>query len=135
MISKVILSASGILLFVVGAIVNFMPQETAGLFGLAVTSGTTQLIQLLSAAWLGVGLLDWFSRENRVGGIYSRPLALANFMLFGVSSASLDRAALKGGALPMVVAAIVATVFALAYAWLIFFNDPVAKEEKRRKSA
>ena len=66
-----------------------------------------------------------------MGGIYSRPLALQNLLLFGVGAIALDRAALRGASLPAVqLAACVFTVFAVAFGWLMFFHDPIPESQQ-----
>ncbi|HEX7729093.1 MAG TPA: hypothetical protein VF392_08660 [Terracidiphilus sp.] len=130
--SKIVLVSSGVVLFGVGVGLDFLPQETARLMGAPGTPAVAALVQVLAAALLGVGILNWLSRENRVGGIYGRPLALGNFLLFGVAAMPLWRTHSAGG-LAVIASAAVATVFALAYAWLLFFADPVGKETPRSK--
>lgn len=91
-----------------------------------------RLLQVLSAALLGMGFLNWFSKGNPMGGIYSRPLALQNFLFFGVSAIALDRAALRAATLPAIqLAACVVTVFAVAFGWLMFIHDPIPKEQEK----
>ncbi len=128
MISRPILTLAALLLFVLGLVIDFMPQETAVVLGLQDSPTLTVLIQSLAAALLGMGLLNWFSKTNPMGGIYSRPLGLANMLLFGVSAITLVRASLRS-AMPLSIriAAVVATVFAAAFVWLLFFHDPVGK--------
>ena len=134
--SKIVITASAVFLIGVGLALNFLPQETAAALELGGAPGAVVLVQVLSAAFLGVGFLNWLSKENAMGGIYGRPLALANILLFGVSGISLDRAAAHASTLPSIrVAAIVFTAFALGFAWLMFFHDPVSEAEKKRLRA
>jgi hypothetical protein len=66
-----------------------------------------------------------------MGGIYSRPLALQNFLFFGVGAIPLDRAAFRAAPLLSIqLAACVFTVFAVAFGWLMFFHDPIPKVQK-----
>jgi hypothetical protein len=131
--TKLILAAAGILLFFSGAALAFLPQETAAGIGLAPVPQLTLILQVLSAALLGLGILDWFSRVNLIGGIYGRPLALANFLFFFVSTAALVRAVLHHSEpLLILCAAAAGVVFTAAFAWLLFFHDPVAKKPEER---
>ena len=114
-----------------GLALNFLPQEVAAALGLGNAPMAVLVLQVLSAALLGMGFLNWLSKGNPMGGIYSRPLALQNFLFFGVSAISLDRAALRAAPLPAIqLAACVVTVFAVAFGWLMFFHDPIPKEQK-----
>jgi hypothetical protein len=129
--SKIVVTASAILLFGAGLALNFLPQEVAAALGLGNAPMAVLLLQVLSAALLGMGFLNWLSRGNPMGGIYSRPLALQNLLLFGVGAIALDRAALRGASLPAVqLAACVFTVFAVAFGWLMFFHDPIPESQQ-----
>ena len=129
--SKIVLTASSILLLGTGLALNFLPQEVAAALGLGNLPMAVLLLQVFSAALLGMGFLNWFSKGNPMGGIYSRPLALQNFLFFGVGAIALDRAALHAPqVLAIRLAAGVVTVFALAFGWLMFFHDPIREAQK-----
>jgi hypothetical protein len=124
--SKLILTACAVFLFGVGLALSFLPQEVASALGLGNLPMVVLLLQVLAAALLGMGYLNWLSRGNRMGGIYSRPLGLQNLLLFGVAAISLDRAVLHAPQILAVqLAAGVCTGFALAFGWLTFFHDPI----------
>ncbi len=55
-------------------------------------AGVAWVGQLLGAAWLGVAALNWLQRDTRLGGIYGRPVVLANLVLYLVSALSALRA-------------------------------------------
>jgi hypothetical protein len=116
---------SAVLLLSTGLALNFLPQEIAATLGLGIAPTTVLLLQVLSAAFLGMGYLNWLSRGNPMGGIYSRPLALQNLLFFGVGAISLDRAAFHAPhILAIQIAACVFTALAVAFSWLMFFHDP-----------
>jgi len=69
---KIVVTASSALLIVLGVVLDFAPQETAAALGIAVVPATTALTQVLASALLGMGFVNWFSRANRMGGIYGR---------------------------------------------------------------
>jgi hypothetical protein len=86
--------------------------------------------QLLGAAWLGVAALNWLQRAAVLGGIYSRPVVLANLALYVVSALSLLRVLLEGGGpLAMWAAAGVAGVLAAVYGALLLRGpfDPLGR--------
>ncbi len=129
MTSRPVLTVAGATLFLTGVAVDFLPQEIAPALGLPVTPGAVLLLQLLAAAMLAMGAINWLSKGNPMGGIYSRPLALADFLLFGVGAVSLDRAVFRSALPPAFMgAAAVCTLFAVAFIWLLFFHDPVGKK-------
>jgi hypothetical protein len=129
--SKIVLTATAILLFGAGLALNFLPQEIAAALGMGNAPMTVLLLQVFSAALLGMGFLNWLSRGNPMGGIYSRPLALQNFLFFGVSGIALDRTAFRGVPLPAIqLTAGVFTLLAVAFGWLMFFHDPISGGKK-----
>lgn len=128
--SKIVITTSAAFLLLMGLAMNFLPQELAGALGLGSAPVVVVLIQVLSAALLGMGYMNWLSKGNPMGGIYSRPLALQNLLLFGVGAISLDRAAVRGALPEIQLAAALFTGFALAFAWLMFFHDPVKDSTK-----
>ena len=127
MLSRLILTCTAALLFALGLLLDFLPQETAASLNLPAAPGVIVLLQVLAGALLGLGYLNWLSRSNPMGGIYSRPLALCNLLFFAVSAITLLRATARNSMPPAIgVAAAVATVFALAFIWLMFFHDPTS---------
>ena len=116
-----------------GVGLDFLPQEVASNLGFGSAMLAPLPLQVLAAAFLGVGFMNWLSKDNPMGGIYARPLALQNFLLFGVGAITLDRTALHGtAARGFQLAAIMFTVLALAFGWLMFFHDPVAEAQKEQ---
>jgi predicted acyltransferase len=131
--SKMVVTASAVLLLAMALVLMFLPQETAAALGLGNAPMAVLLLQVFSAALLGMGFLNWLSKGNPMGGIYSRPLALQNFLLFGVGAISLDRAAFHTASLLAIqIAAGVFTILALAFGWLIFFHDPTRASQERQ---
>jgi predicted acyltransferase len=129
--SKAVMIASAVLLCALGLTMSFLPQETAASLGLGTQSMAVLLLQVLAAAFMGMGYLNWLSKGNPMGGIYSRPLALANLLLFGAGGIALDRASLHGSVPQGIkLAAVAFTVLALGFGWLMFFHDPIAKAAK-----
>ena len=50
---------------------------------------TVQFLKILGSFYLGFAMLNWMAKTNLIGGIYSRPVAVANFMHFAISAISL----------------------------------------------
>lgn len=123
-VGRIILSASAIVLFVIGAAGLFAPQEVSG--ALDPVTAHPLIMQIGASALLGFALLNWMSRSNRLGGIYGRPLGIANLLLFAASSLSIWKAAAHE-AMPIAVIAMSAvfSALAIAFAWLIFASDPL----------
>ncbi|PYE50397.1 hypothetical protein [Deinococcus yavapaiensis] len=83
------------------------------------------LAQVAAAGLLGLGVANWWSREQFIGGIYGRPLGLANLLCFMVLGTSLGRATLAGslpGATWLLV--LTSTLLTLTLAWRMFLWRP-----------
>jgi len=129
--SKIVLTTSAVFLGILGVVLDLLPQETAASLGLGMEPIAVLILQVLAAALLGMGFMNWLSRGNPMGGIYSRPLALQNFLFFGVGAIPLDRAVFHSDPkLAVQLAACVFSVFAVAFGWLMFFHDPIPKAQE-----
>ena len=84
--------------------------------------------QLLGSAWLGVAALNWASRATILGGIYGRPIVLANLAIYFtgvlVMLGAARRATLPGAVWAAVA---LAAVLALTYGWLLW-RGPLPKD-------
>ncbi len=88
--------------------------------------------QLLGASWLGVGALNWWSRATVLGGIYGRPIVLANVAIYFIGALVMLSAARRArlpGTLWAAVA--LAVVLAVAYGWLLW-RGPLSKDWGKR---
>jgi hypothetical protein len=89
-VSAALLSLAGLTLLFASDVV--LPAVVPGFSPAAAWLG-----QLLAAAWLGVAALNWLQRAALLGGIYGRPIVLANLALYFVSALSLLRALMRAG--------------------------------------
>lgn len=101
MISSVLARVSAALLLVGGIALLFASDALLPALIPGFPPTAAWLGQLLAAAWLGVAVLNWLQRSAVLGGIYGRPVVLANVALYLISALSLVRA-LLGGAAPAV---------------------------------
>ena len=61
-----------------GVLLLFAPDEVGGM--LVPPPGAALLVQLLGAALLGFGVLNWIGRHHKLGGIYGRGIVASNQM-------------------------------------------------------
>ena len=88
--------SSAVVLATIGLGLTFLPQEVLALAGERASAPLVLLAQLAGALALGFAWLDWFARHQRIGGIYQRPLVLANLLHFMMVSLTLLRLATAG---------------------------------------
>jgi len=66
-------------------------------------------------------MLNWMARTNLIGGVYSRPVALGNFLHFAVGTVLLAKVLLGGWTnIAVVIGAVVYAVFALSFGVVLF---------------
>ena len=69
-------------MFCFGVALTFAPgeiiQKAAGLHSPLLIV----LAQACGALYLGFAILNWMAKDNLIGGIYSRPVAMGNFLHF-----------------------------------------------------
>lgn len=76
--THLILTASAFALGVLGVLLLFAPVEVSAAFG---WNGGKAAPSLAAAGLLAVAILDWTGRGAVYGGIYGRPIVLANLVL------------------------------------------------------
>lgn len=80
--TRFLMSASALVLGLLGLAGSFMPSEVLHWLDAPASPALRLLVQVLGALYLGFAILNWTARESLLGGIYSRPVALGNFLHF-----------------------------------------------------
>lgn len=114
-----ILGASGIVL-------TFSPDMV--LSYLSIEPGQVQILlgQIIGGLYFAFGMLNWMTRGSLIGGIYNRPVAVANFTHFLIVGLALAKALISNRDLPYILwgAVLAYTVFGLFFG-VILFRHPV----------
>ena len=119
-----LLFGSAILLMGLGIAMLFLPDEIAAVLIGSGHATTPVVIQLLAGAVFALGILDWMNRYATVGGIHGRPVVLANFAFFFITTTTLARfSSGVRGDVALWIAVGVCGVLAAFYARL-FFSSP-----------
>lgn len=107
-----------------GLAASFFPQEILAYFDAWSEVVETALVQVLGALYLGFAVLNWMARANLIGGIFNRPIALANFMHTGIVSIILGKILLANHQSVLLVAGVI--VYALFALWFaaVLFSQP-----------
>jgi uncharacterized integral membrane protein len=125
---KIIMVASAFVLALSGLAATFAPHEILSYFGMPAGGTLPLLVQLIGALYLSFAMMNWTAKDSLIGGIYNRPVAIANLLHFVMGALALGKAA---AGLPVIVpVAIVYAVFGLAFAW-VFFTSPVQSATDR----
>jgi len=92
MSTKPVMIASALFLAIVGIALTFVPQEIAAFAGMGFTKIYQLQLQILGALFLAFAMLNWMAKGAIIGGIYNRPIAIANFTHFFIGGAALVKA-------------------------------------------
>ena len=129
--TKVIMTASAVTLAVAGILLIFMPVEIANYLDLGNAKTFQLILQIAGAVLFAFAMLNWMARSSIIGGIYNKPIAIANFTHFAIGSLSLIKALMlyDGFNNTIVGIAFIYTFFAMAFAGISFKNPRVSKKE------
>jgi len=125
--AKILMASSSVILALGGLAALFAPHELGAALGSPV-AGSGIAIQLLGGAYIASALTNWTAKDKPIGGIYSRPLSIGNFVHFIVGTLVLLNRALDGEASAVLIAAVVVyAVFTLAFGRLAFAGGAPVK--------
>jgi hypothetical protein len=123
--TKYLMIASSMFMGLIGLSATFLPIEILNYVGINSTILPTLLIQIIGALFLGFALMNWTAKTVLIGGIYSKPLCIGNFLHFTVAGLALVKAAINNLSLTYVlIAAIIYSIFAILFG-LVLFTSPI----------
>ena len=125
--TKILMASSALVMAALGVAATFLPQEIIAALG---GSGRTLplLVQVLGATYLGFAMLNWMAKESLIGGIYSRPVSMGNFLHFAIAGIALVKAVVAGErAVAILACTAIYVVFAVAFGAVVFGRAKVAK--------
>lgn len=116
-----LMMASAMMLVLAGLAVSFAPTEFLGALGVAAPEPLPAMLKVMGGLYLGFALMNWTAKDNMIGGVYSRPVAIGNFLHFLVGALSLAKQQVSGEFSAVLVGALVVYgVFAALFGWLVF---------------
>jgi len=128
--TKIVMTSSAILLASIGILLSFLPNEVIEYLNIESNTITILFLNLLSALYLGFGLLNWMAKGTLIGGIYNKPIAIGNLMHFGVGAITLVKVVLNIQTHPEIIISltVVYVIFAILFAY-IFLTNPTKTEK------
>lgn len=124
--TKLIMTLSAVFLAVVGISLTFLPAEIGGITDIAPGKTFTVILQLLGALYFSFAMLNWMAKGTLIGGIYGKPVSVANLTHFVIGALALIKLLLNNHDLHYaiwILAAIYA-VFAVLFG-MIFSKNPI----------
>jgi hypothetical protein len=123
--TKILMSASSVVMGVVGVALNFAPSEILETLGQEPNPLFAIVIQLLGALYFGFAILNWMAKSILIGGIYARPVSIGNFCHFAIGGLALFKAFASSASSPvyLILLAGVYGLFALLFGY-VFLTNP-----------
>ena len=132
--TRLLMRASSIFMGALAVPAIFAPQEVAA-YALGQSGAIGALaIQVFGAVYFGFAMLNWMAQANLIGGIYSRPVAMGNFVHFFIAALALLKAVLGGQhSVPALAGAAAYTGFAASFA-VVLFGNPLRTTAKKNEA-
>jgi hypothetical protein len=128
--TKIIMRVSSLILGLAGLTLLFGSREMVAALGSPGAPALSVLAQLMGTVYIALALMNWTAKDSVIGGIYGRPISLANFAHFFVGTLVLARAQLAEGMQLAAVGVLIGyTVFAILFGWLVFGATGLRKSQ------
>jgi hypothetical protein len=126
--TKTLMIISAIFLAVNGFGFTFFPNEISVLLINDDNHIFVLILQILGALYLGFSILNWMSKTNLIGGIYSKPLLIGNLLHFFTASMALIKLTFKVETNLQLIFSytIIYSLFTLFFGY-VFFTNPSLK--------
>jgi hypothetical protein len=127
--TKILMSASAIIMGVAGITMSFAPDEILSGVGVTdVVPAERLLIQLAGAMYFAFAMINWTAKANLIGGIYSRPVAIGNFAHFVVGALALIKGYFGAKDHAVLIVTIAYVIFAILFG-KVLFTHPIRKPD------
>jgi hypothetical protein len=119
--TKILMTSSSLILGLAGMFALFMPDVLLSTQGTTATGAMSVLVQLIGVLYFSFALMNLTARDSVIGGIYARPVSLANFGHFFAGTLLLLKYQLSNEMnLSILAALVVYAVYAICFYWLVF---------------
>jgi len=125
--TKLIMIVSAVCLAAAGVGLSFFPKEIANYIGLDSTKASQLVMQILGALYFGFAMLNWMAKGSIIGGIYNKPLIVANMSHFLIGALSLIKGLMSTSnpSYQLVILTGIYTIFAVLFA-ILFIRHPAS---------
>ena len=128
--TKLLMTASSLVLGLAGILALFAPDILLTTLGVPMANRLDVLIQLMGALYFSMAMMNWTAKDSIIGGIYARPISLGNFAHFFSGTLLLARYVLSNGFnLPIVLMLVAYAIFAALFYWLVFRHTGIVVEK------
>ena len=123
--TKILMTSSALFLAFIGILLSFLPDEIVEYLHVEPNIITVLFLKIMSALYLGFGILNGMAKGTLIGGIYNRPIAIGNLMHFGVGAIALVKITSKIQAHSEIIISLTAVyvIFAILF-FYVFRTNP-----------
>ncbi len=116
------------ILALIGISLILLPNEILDYLELRVSETLQLLMQIIGSLYFALAILNWMSKESLIGGIYGRPIAMANLTHFVIAGLALIKGILANPSLSYVIwsIAIIYSIFAIFFG-IVAFRHPISE--------
>ncbi len=127
--TKFIMGSSALLMAFAGLSLTFFPEELSSTLHFPGDTAGILMIQGIGAMYFGFAMLNWMSKSSLIGGVYNRPIAIANMTHFLMVGITLIKVMISNNDLPQAfwIVTAIYVVYAILLGWLLFRTPPVVK--------
>ena len=118
--TKLLMTSCSLLLGATGIFTLFLPDVLLSAQGVEPTEALSVLVQLMGALYFGFAIMNWTAKDSAIGGVYARPVSLANFSHFLTGALLLAKNLFDEFSPLMLIVTVVYVVFAACFYWLVF---------------
>ena len=128
--TKPLMTLNAIILALIGISLIFLPKEILDYFELSASDTLELLMQITGSLYFAFAMLNWMSKGSIIGGIYNRPIAIANLTHFVIAGLALIKGILSNPSLSYIIwsIAIIYSIFAILFGF-VAFNHPISKDK------
>jgi hypothetical protein len=130
--TKILMTSSALFLATIGILLSFLPNEIVEYLNVEPNIITILFLNIMSALYLGFGILNWMAKGTLIGGIYNKPIAIGNLMHFGVGAIALVKVVsnIQTHSEIVISLTVVYVIFAILFVY-IFRTNPTKTEKKK----
>ena len=122
------MTASAVFFGIIGLGLSFIPIEITEYLNIESNIFPILFFQILGALYLGFAMMNWMAKGSTIGGIYNRPIAIGNFMHFGVGALALVKNvnSIEANQAIFIALAVLYSIFAVSFGY-VFRTNPGKK--------
>jgi len=126
--TKIVMTSSALTLGTSGIILTFIPETILNLLTINSNEAALFMMQIIGALFFAFGMLNWMTKASVIGGIYNRPIAVANFTHFLIAGLALTKGLIANPKLPFIIWVIGGFYFIFMILFgLILFRHPITE--------